>query len=56
MADPATIVQYGSLELVAVTVAAVAGVQQETPEMVWVLVQKATLVQHSVIEHLLVVM
>ena len=47
-ADLAAGVQHVSLELVAVTAAAVAGVQQETDEMVGVLVQKVVVVQHFV--------
>ena len=48
VADLAAGVQHVSWELVAVTVAAVAGVQQETAEMVEVLVQKVVMMQHSV--------
>ena len=43
--------QHVSQELVAVKVAAVAGVQQETAEMVEVLVQKVAVIQHSVRVH-----
>ena len=50
MADPAAGVQHVSLELVAVTVVALAGVQQETAKMVGLLVQKVAVVQHSVTE------
>ena len=50
MADPAADVQHVSPVLVAVTVAAVAGAQQETAEMAGVLVQKVVEVQHSVVE------
>ena len=41
-------VQHGMQELVAVTAAAVAGAQQETAEMIEVLVQKVAMMQHSV--------
>ena len=47
-ADPAAGVQSVVLELVAETAAAVVGVQQETTEMVKGLVQKVTMMQHSV--------
>ena len=45
MANPAAVVQHVSLGQLAVTVAAVAGVQQEAAEMVGVLVQKAAVLQ-----------
>ena len=50
MADLAASVQHVNLELVAVTVAVVAGVQQETAEMAEVLVQMVVLVPHSMTE------
>ena len=46
--DLAAGVQPVMQELVAETVAAVAGVQQEAAEMVEVLVQKVSMMQHSV--------
>ena len=49
LADLAAGVQYVSQVLVAVTVAAVAGVQQETAEMVEVLVQEVAVMQHSLV-------
>ena len=48
LADLVADVQHVSQELVAVTVAAVAGAQQETAEMVGVLVLKGVVVQHFV--------
>ena len=44
MADPATLVQHVSLELGAVTVVTVAGVQQMTAERIVCLLQKVYLV------------
>ena len=49
MADPAALVQHVSLELVAVTVVTVAGVQQATAERLVCLLQKVDLVQHFVV-------
>ena len=54
--DFATDVQHVSQVLGAVTVAAVACVQQETAEMAGVLMQKVAVVQHSVVEYWLVEM
>ena len=48
LADLAAGMQYVSQKLVAVTAAAVAGAEQETAEMAWVLVQKVVVVQHFV--------
>ena len=48
MADPAALVQDVSLELGAVTVVTVAGVQQVTAEWLVCLLQKVDLVQHFV--------
>ena len=47
--DPAASVQHVSLELGAVTVVAVAGVQQATAEWLVCLLQKVDLVQHFVV-------
>ena len=56
MADLAADVQHVSWVLVDVTVAAVAGVQQESAENVGVLVQNVAVWQHPVVEGLLVEM
>ena len=49
MADPAALVQHVSLELRALTVVTVAGVQQATAERLVCLLQKVDFVQHFVV-------